>query len=256
VNPWLPIDAHAHVETGIAELELRALHAFVFAVTREPAEWKSASERRDRECVWGLGCHPKLPRALDQFDAEKLHELVEHQPLIGEVGLDGKSPVHMNRQRQVFRAVLDVARTHRRLVTIHSSGASEEVLTELEERPIAGAILHWWRGDETQTRRAVELGCFFSLNGAEAKRPKVLAHLPPERVLTETDFPHSTRSDPKATTPGAVQTIETALAQCWRQQSHDVRRQVWSNLGALCERTRTAGLFPRAAQAALIAVGN
>jgi TatD DNase family protein len=252
---WLlPIDAHAHIKPGIPHLELRALRAFVCAVTREPAEWQAASARQDRDCVWGLGCHPKLARAFDSFDADRLHHLSEHLALIGEVGLDGRSAVSKTRQVEVFRKVLEIASERPRLVTIHSVDASADVLAELERRPIEGAILHWWRGTPEQTARAVELGCYFSLNGAEANRPKVLSLLPSARVLTETDFPHSSRSDPNAERPGAVETIELALAAEWACSQQEVRERVWKNLDELCRTTATSGLLPRNARAALLSL--
>src|SRR6266516_3636137 len=110
----LPIDAHAHVETTIDPRELRVLRALVFAVTREPSEWAAAVERRDRGCLWGLGCHPKVPTAFEQFDPDLLHDHLERCPLIGEVGLDKRSKVPLERQVEVFRAVLDVARARSR----------------------------------------------------------------------------------------------------------------------------------------------
>jgi TatD DNase family protein len=248
----LPIDAHAHVQTTIDPRELRALRALVFAVTREPSEWAAAVKRRDRDCLWGLGCHPKVPTAFEQFDPDLLHDLLERCPLIGEVGLDKRAKVPMKRQVEVFRAVLDVAGARSRLVTIHSSGTSAEVINELTERPVAGAILHWWRGDPAQTNQAVELGCYFSLNGAEVQRPKVLSLLPPDRVLTETDYPHTRRQDNAANVPGAVGTTEQALAQAWGLEVEAVRQRLWQNLRELCASTATASLLPRDVQATLL----
>jgi TatD DNase family protein len=222
----LPIDAHAHVQTTVDETDLRALRALIFAVTREPSEWKTAAGRTDRGCIWGLGCHPKVPAAFEEFDPDRLQELLADSPLIGEVGLDARSTVPMARQLEVFRGILDLAQARPRLVTIHSSGASPQVVGELSQRPIPGAILHWWRGDPEQTARAVELGCYFSVNGAEVARPKVLSLLPPERVLTETDFPHTARQDRAAEVPGAVQTTEDALAEAWGRDAATVREQL------------------------------
>ncbi|MEA2276837.1 MAG: TatD DNase family protein [Solirubrobacteraceae bacterium] len=251
----LPLDAHAHVLTSIDERDLRELRAVTFAVTREPSEWTAATHRRDKYCVWGLGCHPQVPRAVDAFDADRLHELTERAPLIGEVGLDRRSKVPKDTQRTVFRSALEVAADRSRLVSIHSVGMSAEVLEELSERPVAGAILHWWRGTPAQTTQALELGCHFSLNGAEARNPKVLSLLPPDRVLTETDYPHTERSDRAADKPGAVSTIEAALALAWGEDTDGVRRQVWRNLGAICQTTRTSALMPRAVQATLLSMG-
>jgi TatD DNase family protein len=248
-----PLDAHAHVMTTIEARELRAVRSVVFAVTREPSEWDAAAGRRDELCIWGLGCHPGVPAAIAAFDAEKLGSQITATPLIGEVGLDGGSSVPMADQRRVFREVLEVANTSSRLVSIHSVRASALVLDELDKAGgVSGAILHWWRGSASETRRAVELGCYFSLNGAEAVRPKVLDALPVDRVLTETDFPHSQRSDKCADKPGGVQTIEDALANAWDVGRYEARRQVWTNLSVLCSATRTATLMPRRIQGSLL----
>ena len=251
-----PLDTHAHVLTDISERDLRALRAVIFAVTREPNEWSKASGRRDRSCVWGLGCHPQVPSAIDAFDAERLHDLTERCPLIGEVGLDGRSKVPKERQRDVFRSALYVAAIRSRLVSIHSVGMSGDVVRELSmaSRPVPGAILHWWRGTAAQTQQALELGCYFSLNGAEARNPKVMSLLPPDRVLTETDYPHTRRTDRMADKPGAVLTIEAALGESWGQDVEGVRRQLWRNLAALCQVTRTAALMPRGVQATLLSL--
>jgi TatD DNase family protein len=249
-----PIDAHAHVKTAIEERELRALRATLFAVTREASEWDRASQRRDQSCIWGLGCHPQVASAFDSFDQDRLHRLLERCPLIGEVGLDRRSKVPMKRQLEVFRSVLEVAAARSRIMTIHSAGAAEEVLAELAARPIAGAILHWWRGDPRQTQDAIELGCYFSINGAEVRTPRVMASLPRDRVLTETDYPHTKRIDRKANRPGSVVTTEAALAEMWGEDVGSVREQLWANLTRLCVMTRTSALLPRSVQATMLSL--
>jgi TatD DNase family protein len=249
-----PIDAHAHILTNIDGGDLRALRSAVFAVTREPSEWVAAVSRHDELCIWGLGCHPKSVEAIAAFDGDLLAELVASTPLLGEVGLDGGSRVPMADQRRVFRVALEVARDQSRLVSVHSVRASASVLDELEAvGGVPGAILHWWRGSASETLRALELGCFFSLNGAEAARPKVIAALPAHRVLTETDYPHTRRSDKNADRPGAVGTVESALAQEWNLSGDDVRRQLWKNLASICATTRTSSLMPRRLQGRLLA---
>jgi TatD DNase family protein len=247
-----PIDAHAHIDTTIDNRELRALRAVIFAVTREPAEWDAAVARRDRHCAWGLGCHPGVPRAIANFDIDRFVELLVRVPLIGEVGLDRRSKVPMPQQREVFRRVLQAVAEQPRPLTIHSVGATEEVLDELRACSLPGAVLHWWRGSAAQTRDAVQLGCFFSLNGAEVPRPKVLAHVPRDRVLTETDFPHAQRQDRAARRPGLVTTIEHALAEQWQLDADAARWQLWSNLRALLSATGTGRLMPRGIQATLL----
>lgn len=142
-----------------------------------------------------------------------------------------------------------------RPVTIHSTAATSEVLTALRNCPIEGAVLHWWRGTSAQTREAVELGCFFSVNGHEVRSPRILDLVPPERLLTETDFPHSRRYDRAATRPGVVGTVEAHLEARWDADRLEIRRLLWRNFGSLLSATDVIGRMPRAILAALATAG-
>ena len=161
----------------------------------------------------------------------------------------------MNAQKRVLADVLEVVAAQPRPTTLHSVAASGPVLDALRAQPIRAAILHWWRGSEKQTEEAVELGCFFSINGAEVKRPKVLPLLAPERVLTETDFPYSRRSDPAASQPAAVSTTERALMQAWGMDELALRRLLWQNLGELFDRCDLMDRVPAAVQDAMLTAG-
>jgi TatD DNase family protein len=238
------IDAHAHIETTVSARDLRGLEAVVFAVTREPSEWQAALNRRDELSLWGIGVHPALPRALAAFDAGQFASVVDRFCIVGEVGLDGKSPIPLHRQREVFDSILAVVAGSPRPVSIHSVGRQKDVLDALQRQPIPGAVLHWWRGSRSQTHEAVEMGCYFSLNGAEAVRPMVMGQIPRDRILTETDFPFSRRSDRSAVKPGATSTIERALAQAWSATAVEVRRQLWTNLRRLFTETGQIGHLP------------
>ena len=250
-----PLDAHAHVIPSIDSRELRALHSVIFAVTREPREWDGAAGRRDEQCVWGLGCHPRLPAAVAEFDRHRLASAVEQMPLIGEVGLDRGSVVSPADQQRTFRAALEIAKESSRLVSIHSTGAASEVLSEIEKvGGVPGAILHWWGGDAGETLRAVKLNCYFSLNGAAAARPDLIRMLPMDRVLTETDYPHTRRIDEVADRPGAVTSIEAALSRAWGVSAGESRRQVWKNLANICTASETWKLLPRRVQGRLLSV--
>jgi TatD DNase family protein len=250
-----PIDAHAHIEPCVPAWDLAGLGAFVVAVTREPSEWQLALRRRDDLAVWGVGVHPGLPAAIEAFDGDAFNEAVESSLVVGEVGLDGRSKAAATEQQRVFDAVLAVVADHPRPTTIHSVAAGRRVLNALADQPIAAPILHWWRGTKSETEEAVAMGCFFSLNGAEVKNPKVLDLLPPERVLTETDFPHSTRNDRAATQPAAVTTIENALMRAWDLDELGLRRRLWRNLVELYERCDLIERLPEAVQDLMLTAG-
>lgn len=250
-----PIDAHAHIKTTVPASHLTGLEALVVAVTRERAEWTAALHRRDEFSLWGVGLHPGLPDEIDTFDPESFAAAVEATLFVGEVGLDGRSKAPAAAQRAVFDEVLAVVARLPRPATIHSVGAPQAVLDALRRRPIAAPILHWWRGSVKETEEAIEMGCFFSLNGAEVRRPKVLKLLPPDRVLTETDFPFSKRSDPAASRPAAVATIEAALMREWELDKLALRRRMWRTLAELYERCELSERLPPAVQNTMLTAG-
>jgi TatD DNase family protein len=253
--PLPPLDCHAHVETGIDEVELRELRAVVVAVTRDPGEWERALARTDPTTLWGIGAHPGVAKALAEFDGDRFQAALTHASFVGEVGLDGRASTDKNRQEEVFDAVLELVAAEPRPLTIHSSGASGKVLAALEDHRVPGAVLHWWRGDETETKRAVDLGCFFSINAHEIQKPLILDWLPSERLLTETDFPHSRRYDRGVDRPGKVDIVERELERRWGVDRLEVRRRLWRNFGALLSETGTVDRMPTSVLAALATTG-
>lgn len=230
-----PLDAHVHINVGIAPFELTALEAFVMAVTRSLDEAEEALRRSDEMTVWGVGCHPGVPAAIDAFDRSRFIDLLSRAAFVGEVGLDRRSRVPMERQRKVLAEILDAVGETPRAVSLHSAGASGASLDLLEQHPIAFPILHWWRGSRAETTRALALGCLFSLNGHEARSPKVIDLIPLDRLLTETDFPHSQRYDRAADRPAAVGTIERTLAERHGLAVDAIREEIWSTLVPLID---------------------
>jgi TatD DNase family protein len=157
------------------------------------------------------------------------------QRALTRAGLDRRSRVPMDRQTEVLGQILDVVGETPRAVSLHSTGATGAILDVLEHHPIAFPILHWWRGTRAETMRAIELGCLFSLNGHEASSPKVIDSIPIDRVITETDFPHTRRYDKAADRPGAVTTAELALERRHDVGADEIRTRMWLTLAPLVE---------------------
>ena len=237
---WPPLDTHAHVEAGINPTDLLSLRAAIFAATRTLPEFETTLSRADPVTVWGVGVHPKVPIAFESFSVNRFEQSIGQSPLVSEVGLDRNSPVPMSRQQNVLEQILMTLREQPRIVSIHSVGATREVLDLIEEHTIVGVVLHWWRGTRTQTNRAIALGCRFSVNQCELERPTVIDRVPIDRILTETDFPYGGGDQ---AVPGSVATIEEAIAEQSQMSPAKVRRTIWANLAMLVDETDTWSLF-------------
>lgn len=250
----LSLDAHAHIKPDIHPDSLRDLNACVIAMTRSLTEYETVRKRQDSGTVWAVGSHPALSSAHRTFSAERFADMLQGAAVVGELGLDRRCRVEMSEQVGTLQSALGAIGEVPRIVSLHSVGATSEVLDALREHPVAAPILHWWRGDRKATDRAIEADCYFSLNAAEAVDPKVIEYLPAERVLTETDHPFGDKKERGQRRPGHVLTIETALARTWDADSEAVRRRVWENLRALITKTESADLWPRSFQATLMAL--
>jgi len=247
------IDAHAHVETSVATKELFELDALVLAVTTRAEEWAEAGDREDEMTIWGIGVHPLRQAEVEGFSTSAFEQSVARSLLVGEVGLDRQTL--SGRSTAVFEEILSVVAQTPRPVTIHSSGAEGDVLHALARTPIKAPILHWWRGGVAETKAAIDLGCHFSLNGAQAGNERLLESIPPNLVLTETDYPHSRKRDPDASQPAAVKTIEDALMARWGAGQFELRQRLWRNVAAIFDRCDLLDELPPTAQETILAVG-
>lgn len=231
------IDTHCHLDlyerpTDVADRANRA-GVLTVAVTNLPSAFDRANPhvRQFKNLRLALGLHPIL---VTQHTAERarFEELIESTSYIGEVGLDF-SPEGAARDLQVesFRFVLKVLRGKQKFVTVHSRRAEAAVLDLLEEEGRSPVVFHWFSGTIAVLRRALARGHFFSINPAMAGSPngkKIIAALPPERVLTETDGPF-VQVGGRPAVPSDVGLVEEYLAAVWKVQGPEARARVREN---------------------------
>ena len=102
-------------------------------------------------------------------------------------------------------------------------------------------MLHWWTGTASETRQAVELGCYFSIHSQVARQSKWRTQVPLERVLVESDHGYE---DPPPAIPHRVVWVEYLMAQQYRIGVQELRRQVWTNFARLIRLTHTLDRLP------------
>lgn len=197
------VDFHCHLdlykdhEALIAECDRERVATLT--VTTTPKAWP-----RNREMAAGspyvrvaLGLHPQLV-AEREGELPLLQRYLPEARYVGEIGLDAGPRFYKSfaAQERVFEHVLRAcAEQGGKILTLHSVRAVSKVLGHLERSLPAGsgqAILHWFTGTSAEARRAVALGCYFSINGEMLRSPKhrqLVESLPLDRLLTETDGP-------------------------------------------------------------------
>lgn len=247
-SSFLPaLDAHAHIAPDVTPAQIAALgQSVVFAMTRSLHEARRVMNRRDPSLVWGIGVHPGVAAARDEWDAKQFTDLLGSFALVGEVGLDRRGGDWV-RQREIFQELLRIVRNEPVLVSIHSGGATTEVVEHLHDASMRGALLHWFNGDATDITRAIEADAYFSVNAAMPEDQIRL--LPQERVLCETDFP---ARKARARMPADVRRIEELLSQVWDKSPEEVRAKTWWNLRTLSERSGAIERLPEAVADALL----
>lgn len=248
------IDLHAHIDVGIEPSELTALQAVVFAACRSLDEAEKALARTDDLTIWGTGCHPGLVGAQRAFTRDRFEGQVHRTPYVAELGLDGKSRVPMDTQMRTLRAAFEVLSEHPRVTSLHSYEATEALLSVLGDYELRGVVLHWWLGSPELTTRAVELGCFFSVNSSSVRRLDLLRTIPLDRLLPETDHPFGDRQRGRERRPGLIVDVEAAIARHHDLSTEGVRTTMWQNLLAVVRQTSVVPLLPGRVRALLAAV--
>lgn len=212
------------------------------AVTTTPKAWPRNRELAQRSTYVriGLGLHPQLV-------AERENELplfeyyLPEARYVGEIGLDAGPRFYRSfeAQERVFERILQAcAEQGGKILSVHSVRSVGKVLGHLERSlpPDRGrVILHWFTGTAAEARRAVEMGCYFSINEEmliSPKHRKLIAGLPMDRLLTETDGPFVQR-DGKSVRPYQVSKAVEEIAGINQVKPEFVANTILLNLKCL-----------------------
>jgi TatD DNase family protein len=250
----LLIDYHCHLDLyPDFEEQSRACSVgriATLSVTTTPLAWPRNNEIAAASPMVrvGLGLHPQLVgehgRHLSVFE-----KYLPESRFVGEVGLDA-GPAHYRNytaQKEIFKTIVRLcAQAGTKILSVHAVRAARDVL-DLVEGHLAGTsnrvVLHWFSGTESEARRAVDLGCYFSINQEMLAKPRaatLLAILPRDRLLTETDGPF-TKTAARPSVPGDVAQTTENLAKVLGLTTRDVMNSLRSNLAALERLPTTTG---------------
>jgi TatD DNase family protein len=243
VNNRHLVDFHCHLDLypdhagAVAECERQGI--FTLAVTTTPRAWPRNHELASptKHVRAALGLHPQLVKDRAN-EIELWREYLPRSRYVGEVGLDAGPRYYgsFDMQKRVFETILrECANCGEKILTIHSVRAVRAVLDMIETflpPPRGSTVLHWFLGSRSEAQRAVSLGCYFSINREMLRndnRSALVASLPLDRLLTETDGPFVKINGRDARPADVSETIE-ALAQARSMPASELAEVILHNL--------------------------
>jgi len=185
-----------------------------------------------------IGVHPQSVGHEDLSRFIKYFESVKDKVAgIGEVGLDRSSRSDGEiggGQLEAFRAQLELAEKCCLPVSIHSRGALKEVFENLKSYRLRGVLLHWFKGDLVDVKRAMDSGYYVSFGPAlvYSKRMRMIAKsMSEEYILTETDGPvaYGACFGGRMALPTFLSSVTFALASTLKRTYWDVLKMVYEN---------------------------
>jgi TatD DNase family protein len=249
------VDSHCHLQveplrgeavecvreaaaSGVAEILMAGI---------SPSETASTTSLAERLGVWcSVGCHPCNS---GEWDAAPLLEHLSHPRVVavGECGLDYfHKPYDATLQERVLREQIEIARGADLPVILHNRDSDEDLLRVLGDADFHRGVFHCFSSDRKTLDAALEMGFHISFSGTVTFRKaavrELVALVPPDRLLVETDAPWLAPHPHRGTTnrPALVRLVLEEVATLRGEDPGEVGRRVVANFHACFPRTAAA----------------
>ena len=247
----MPIfDTHAHYDADRFDSDrdalLSAMPGVGVGLVLDPGcdlpSSRAAAELAERypHVYAAVGVHPEDCDGFQDSDLTELRQLLERPKVvaIGEVGLDYYWEENPPRalQQEALRRQLALAEELKLPVIFHDREAHGDSLAIVREFPAVRGVFHCFSGSVEMAEELLKLGWMLSFNGAitfknARKAPEVIAAVPLERMMVETDAPYLTPVPfrGKRNDSGYVHLVAEKIAQLKGLPAEQVERQTWEN---------------------------
>jgi TatD DNase family protein len=245
------VDFHCHLdlypdfEALVEECERAAI--YTLAVTTTPRAWprNKAVAASTKYVRAGLGLHPQLVASHGK-EIELWEQLLDETSYVGEVGLDA-GPLYAKTlpdQKRVFERILKACSVRGgKVLSIHAVRSASMVIDMVQEHLDLTAntpVLHWFSGSPSEARRAARLGFMFSINDrmlGNAKTQALLAAIPMDRILSETDGPF-TNIGSRPSRPKDIEVCVSNLAKALGRDPAETKAMILNNLKRVIDNVR------------------
>ena len=202
-------DTHAHYDADafdqdrdevLASLPGRDISLIVNPGCDIPSSRMAAELARKWPFLYAaVGYHPENCAPYDPAELDILRDLAREDKVvaIGEIGLDyyWEENPPKERQQQVFRDQMALARELDLPVIVHDREAHADCLSVVRDFPQVRGVFHCFSGSAEMARELVKLGWMVSFTGVltykNARRAVEAAQaVPLDRIMIETDSPY------------------------------------------------------------------
>ncbi|OYT42576.1 MAG: hydrolase TatD [Candidatus Aenigmarchaeota archaeon ex4484_224] len=244
------IDVHCHLEQKDYEKDLdevikRAKENGLIAIITSCAHPKDFErtmeivERYKNYVFASVGIHPEYIKELKENEIDNFLDLIKENKdkivSIGEIGLDYywiKEKEWQEKQKELFRKMINFAKEIKKPITVHIRNACEDCLKILEEENAKKVHLHMFMCHKF-VDKVKENGWYVSINPVilrNKNHKKIAKKMPLERIMLETDAPWNS---PKRILEGiyernepiAVKVVAEKIAEIKKISFEEVERQ-------------------------------
>ncbi|MBN1502264.1 TatD family hydrolase [Candidatus Woesearchaeota archaeon] len=247
----LLVDVHAHLDTTFYGTEVdvvinRALKNNVKAIIANGVDRKTNREVLELSKKYGLvkaalGIYP--PDALGiETNAETNWDLDDELVFIeknikkiiavGEVGLDYKNGKDKEKQINLFKKLIEIAKKNNKPLIVHSRRAEKDVIDVLEGYNYGKIIMHCFNGNHKLVQRVRDNRWFFSIptNVVRSEHmQKIVKETPLSQLLTETDSPFLSPYRDKRNEPSFVVESVKKMAEIKELEAEETANNIWMN---------------------------
>lgn len=207
------IDSHAHIDDEKYDLDREAViqnardagvDIIINPASDEESSRRAVALSEKHPMIYAaVGFHPHDASAYKfQEHGRMLREWAKKDKVvaIGEIGLDYHYDLSPREdQQKVFVDQMKIAKEVALPIVIHNRESMEDMWRLLKEHfaPEYGGVMHSFSGSVEMARIFLEMGFYLSVSGTltfkNARRlPEVVAMMPLDRLLVETDSPYLT----------------------------------------------------------------
>ena len=187
-----------------------------------------------------VGIHPENCEDFEPGMIDRLRQMAKNPRVvaIGEIGLDyywAENPPR-ELQQEVLRRQLRLAEELGLPVIIHDRDAHGDTLEMVREFPQVRGVFHCFAGSVEMARELIKMGWMLSFNGAVTfknakKAPEVIAAVPLEKLMIETDAPYLTPVPHRGERNDSsyVRLVAEKIAQIKGLTPEEVEKATWEN---------------------------